>query len=110
MEKHKCVDFYNLKLEVGQEVIPICSDALLADIKGIISKTEYSEFYNVWFIDISDDKGNLLLKGVNPRNYTTQERFDERESQEYVFSLSFYDDYGTYITHIPLTNVTNPNY
>lgn len=110
MEKHKCVDFYNLKLEVGQEVIPICSDALLADIKGIISKTEYSEFYNVWFIDISDNNGNVLLKGVNPKYYTTQERFDKMENDNYVYSISFYDEQGKYLNELPLTQVMDEDY
>ena len=77
IQQEYCKDYYDLKLEVGQKIIPMSNDALIADIKGIVSKTEYSEFYNVWFIDISDDKGNLLLKGVNPRNYSTQERVDE---------------------------------
>lgn len=101
-----CTDFYNLKLEVGQRVIPICSDALFANIDGIISKINYSEYYNVWFIDISNEKGDVLLKDVNPCYYSTPERFEEREGQDYIYSLSFYNDLGHYITQIPLTRNT----
>lgn len=109
-KQSKCLDFYNLKLEKGQKVIPICSDALLANIDGIVSNIEYSEYYNVWFIDISDDKGNVLLKDVNPSYYSTPERFEERENHDYIYSLSFFNEEGYCITSIPLTESTNLNH
>lgn len=105
-----CMDFYHLKLEVGQRVIPICSDALFANIDGIISKINYSDYYNVWFIDISNEKGNVLLKDVNPCYYSTPERFAERKNQNFIYSLSFYNDLGNYITHIPLIKNINPEH
>lgn len=109
-KKSQCVDIYGERLKVGDEVIPVMEEPLIIGISGIISKIEYSERYNNYYITITDKKGKTLLDGVNARYYTTQERFDERENQEYVYSLTFYDSKFWPQTSIPLTNKTNLNY
>lgn len=109
-KKRQCVDVYGERLKVGDEVIPVMDEALIIGISGVISEIEYSERYNNYYITITDKKGKTLLKGVDAKCYTTQERFDERENQEYVYSLTFYDSKFWTQTNIPLTNKTNPNY
>lgn len=106
----KCIDFYGERLGIGDEVIPILEEALIIGIGGTISKIEYSEKYNDYYITINDKDGNVLLKNVDARCYTTQSRFDERENQEYVYSLTFYNNMFRYMTTLPLTNRTDLNY
>lgn len=109
MSKQKqCIDFYGEKLKVGDEVISILEEAL--SIGGIISKIEYNEKYNNHYITITDKEGNILREGVDTRCYTTQARYDERKKQEYVYSLTFYNQRFLSITTIPLTNRTDLEY
>lgn len=110
LKQEQCIDFYGEKLKVGDEVIPILEEALIIGIGGVISKIEYSERYNNHYITITDKDGNVLLEGVDARYYTTQARYDERENQKYVYSLTFYNKRFWSITTIPLTNRTDPNY
>ena len=42
--------------------------------------------------------------------YTTQARYDEREKQEYVYSLVFFDNKLIPKTTLPLTNKTDVDY
>lgn len=106
----QCIDFYGEKLKIGDEVIPMLEEALIIGIGGTISKIEYSEKYNNHYITIIDKEGNVLLEDVDARCYTTQERYDERENQEYVYSLTFCNNKFSLMTYIPLTNKTNPDY
>lgn len=111
MSKQKqCIDFYGERLKVGDEVIPILDEALIIGIGGAISKIEYSERYNNHYITITNKDGKVLLEGVDARCYTTQERYNERENQEYVYSLTFYNEKFWPMTTIPLTNRTDSNY
>lgn len=111
MEKEKvCLDCYREKLKLGQNVIPVCSEALIVGISGIISNMEYLEQYNTWVIDISDEEGNVLQKGVNASYYTTPERFSERENENCIYSLCFYNEHGNYRSRLPLTKSTNLDY
>lgn len=110
MQKQKyCIDFYGEKLNIGDEVVPILEEALILNIGGFISKIKYSERYNNHYITITDEKGNILLEGVDARCYTTQERIDERE-EENIYNLVFHDERLYYISNIPLTNKTNINF
>lgn len=109
-EQKYCMDVYGEKLKVGDEVIPILSEALILGVYGVISKIEYSEKYNKYYITISDKEGNVLIEGVDARYYTTQARYNDRENQEHVYRLIFFNEKCWPITFIPLTNRTNPNY
>ncbi len=110
MAIQKCLDCYGEKLKLGDEVIPVLSEAAVIGIKGVISKIEYSEKYDDSYITISDHEGNALLSSVNSRYYTTQERFYEREIQNYVYELIFYNKRFWPLTFLPLTNKTDMNY
>lgn len=111
MSKQKqCVDFYGERLKVGDVVIPIIEEALLIGIGGNISKIEYSESYDNYYITITDKEGNVLLDNVDARLYTTQARYDERENQKYVYSLTFYGNELYPIAFLPLTNKTDRDY
>ena len=83
MSKQKqCMDFYGERLKVGDVVIPIIEEWLLIGIGGNISKIEYSESYDNYYVTITDKEGNVLLDNVDARLYTTQARYDERENQK----------------------------
>lgn len=111
MSKQKqCMDFYGERLKVGDVVIPIIEEALLIGIGGNISKIEYSESYDNYYITITDKEGNVLLDNVDARLYTTQARYDERENQKYVYSLTFYGNELYPIATLPLTNKTDRDY
>ena len=56
---------------------------------------------------LTDNDGKVLLDGVDERCYTTQARYDEREKQEYVYSLVFFDNKLIPKTILPLTNKTD---
>lgn len=109
-KKIQCVDIYGERLRVGDEVIPVLDEAAIIGIGGVISEIEYCDKYDNYYITITDKEGKILLKGVDARCYTTQERFDERENQKYVYSLTFYDSKFRIQTWLPLTNRTNQNY
>ncbi len=102
-----CVDFYGERLNVGDEVIPVLDEAAMIGIGGIISEIHYGKNC---YITITDKNGKVLLNGVDARCYTTQERFDEREKSDYVYSLTFYSNKCWPLNSLPLTNKTNPNY
>ena len=110
MRKKQCVDFYGEKLNIGDEVIPIVDEALVSGIGGIISKIKYSERYNNYYITITDNNGNILLENVDAGCYTTKERYNERENQEYVYSLTFFNKNLWPMTNVLLTNKTDINY
>lgn len=105
-----CTDFYGEKLKIGDEVIPVFEQALMIGISGIVSQITYSEKYYNYYITITDKNGNVLIDGIDARYYTTQARYDERENQKYVYSLTFFDQNLFPITSIPLTNRTDPHY
>ena len=105
-----CIDFYGERLKIGDIVIPVLEEALIIGFEGIISKIEYNEKYNNYYITISDKEGNILLDGVDARYYTTNERFEERENQDYVYSIIFYDSKFSIQTSLPLTNKTSIDY
>lgn len=106
----QCIDFYGERLKVGDEVIPVLEEALIIGIGGVISKIEYSERYDNHYITITDKEGKVLLKNVDARCYTTQARYDEREIQKYVYSLTFHSDKLYPIASLPLTNRTDVDY
>ena len=110
LSQKQCIDFYGEKLKVGDEVVPMLEEAVIISIGGIISKIEYSERYNNYYITITDKEGNVLLDGVDARCYTTQARYNERENQKYVYSLIFYSDKLYPIATLPLTNRIDENY
>ena len=110
LNQKQCIDFYGEKLKVGDEVVPMLEEAVIISIGGIISKIEYSERYNNYYITITDKEGKILLDGVDARCYTTQARYDEREKQEYVYSLVFFDNKLIPKTTLPLTNKTDVDY
>jgi len=68
-------DWYDKKIRRGTYVIPICSEALIAGVQGLVKNIYLANGYP--WIDILDEKTNKLFKGVNPNYYTTQERFDK---------------------------------
>lgn len=109
-KQRQCIDFYGEKLKVGDEVIPILEEALIIGIGDVISKIEYNEKYNNHYITITDKDGNVLLEGVDAKCYSTQARYNERENQEYVYSLTFFDKSFLPMTTIPLTNRTDSDY
>lgn len=109
-KQNNCIDFYGEKLTIGDEVIPILEEALIIGIEGVISKIKYNAEYDNYYITITDKEGNVLLENVDARSYTTKERFNERETQKYVYMLTFYDAELEQLTTIPLTNKTDPNY
>lgn len=106
----QCIDFYGERLKVGDKVIPMLEEALIIGIEGVISKIEYSERYDSHYITITDKKGKVLLENVDARCYTTQARYNERENQKYVYSLTFYNNELHAITSLPLTDRTDVNY
>ena len=108
--KKQCVDYYGERLKIGDRVIPILNEAVLLKIGGIISHIEYVEKYHNFYITIVDDKGKVLLRNVDARCYTTQERFDERENQNYVYRLVFYNHGLWPKVSLPLTNKTSIDY
>lgn len=110
LNQKQCIDFYGERLKVGDEVIPMLEEALIIGIGGVISKIEYSERYNNHYITITDKEGKVLLENVDARCYTTQARYDERENQEYVYSLTFCNDKLYPTASLPLTNRTDVNY
>lgn len=105
-----CRDFYGEKLKIGDEVIPVISEALLIGISGIISKINYNEDYDNYYITIVAEDGTVLLDSVDSEYYTTQARFDERERQNNVYNLTFYNSDFLPITSLPLTNKTDEDY
>lgn len=105
-----CKDIYGEKLKIGDEVIPVMSEALIIDIGGKISDIKYSEEYNNYYITIVDEEGNVLLNGVDSQYYTTKERFEERECNDNIYYLEFYDEKLLPITSLPLSNRTDENY
>ena len=89
MYKQKyCIDIYGEPLKIGDEVIPVLEEALIIEISGTISKIEYSEKYNNHYITITDKQGNVLLECVDARCYTTKERFNERENEDFIYSIN----------------------
>lgn len=106
----QCIDFYGERLKVGDKVIPVLSEALIIGIGGIISKIEYNERYNNHYITITDKNGNILLENVDARCYTTEERYEERENQKYIYYLTFYNDKLYLVGSYPLTNKSNLDY
>ena len=111
MEKQrKCIDIYGEPLKIGDEVIPVLEEALIIGESGIISKIEYSEEYNNHYITITDKQDNVLLEGVDARCYTTKERFNERENEDFIYSINFYNKRLMLQTSLPLTNRTNIEY
>lgn len=106
----QCIDFYGERLKVGDVVIPIQEEALIIGIGGVISKIEYSEIDDNHYITITDKNGNILLEGVDAICYTTQARYNERENQKYVYSLTFYNKRLWPMTTVPLTNKTDSEY
>lgn len=108
--QQQCIDFYGERLKVGDKVIPMFEEALFIGIGGVISKIEYNEKYDNHYITITDNDGKVLLDGVDARCYTTQARYDEREKQEYVYSLVFFDNKLIPKTTLPLTNKTDVDY
>ncbi|MCI8446748.1 MAG: hypothetical protein HFH31_04550 [Bacilli bacterium] len=107
---NQCIDFYGEKLKVGDEVIPMLEEALIIGIGGVVSKISYSEEYNNYYITITDKEGNILLENIDARCYTIQERYEAKENQKYVYSLTFYNERFCPITFIPLTNKTDLDY
>ena len=85
-KQRKCIDIYGEPLKIGDEVIPVLEEALIIGESGIISKIEYSEEYNNHYITITDKQDNVLLEGVDARCYTTKERFNERENEDFIIS------------------------
>lgn len=71
-------DWYSLPLETGDLVIPICSEALIANISGEIKDTCNANGHS--WLRIFDTKRNYLLEDwFNASYFSTQERFDERK-------------------------------
>lgn len=103
-------DLYGERLNVGDEVIPVMSEALIMRIEGVISKIRCDEGQH--FLVLSDKEGNLLYDGhcFDSGYFTTQERFDDRERNDNVYSLYFYSNKCSLLTTLPLTNRTDPNY
>lgn len=111
MDKQKqCIDIYGEPLKIGDEVIPVLEEALIIGESGIISKIEYSEEYNNHYITITDKQGKVLLESVDARCYTTEERFNERENGDFIYSINFYNSNCMLKTFIPLTNRTSTDY
>lgn len=103
--ERKCIDAAGERLNVEDKLIPIMSETCILGISGILSKIKYSEEYNTCYITIIDEYGKVLLENVNSRYQITKGRFNERENEKHIYSLTFYDN-----KCIPLTNKTNPNY
>lgn len=109
-----CIDLYGERLNIGDEVIPVLSEALIMNIRGIISKIIYQDGYH--FLILSGKDGKKLYSNhdgdyaFESRHFTTQERFNERENERNVYSLTFYSNIAWPLTSLPLTNRTNPNY
>ncbi|HIR58804.1 MAG TPA: hypothetical protein IAB38_02025 [Candidatus Onthousia excrementipullorum] len=111
MDKQKrCIDIYGEPLKIGDEVIPVLEEALIIGISGTISKIEYSEKYNNHYITITDKQGNVLLESVDARCYTTKERFNERENEDFIYSINFYNKRLMLQTSLPLSNITSVDY
>lgn len=108
-QKH-CIDIYGEPLKIGDEVIPVLEEALIIGISGTISKIEYSEKYNNHYITITDKQGNVLLEDVDARCYTTKERFNERENEDFIYSINFYNKRLMLQTSLPLSNITSVDY
>jgi hypothetical protein len=106
----KCVDLYGERLNVGDEVIPVLSEILIMNIRGVISEIRNNDGY--YFLVLSNKEGEVLYDGTSfeAKHFTTQERFDERENENNVYSLTFYNNKCWSLTSLPLTNRTNPNY
>ena len=103
-KQRKCIDIYGEPLKIGDEVIPVMDEALIIGASGTISRIEYSEN------TIIDKQGKVLLEGVDARCYTTKERFNERENEDFIYSINFYNKRLMLQTSLPLTNRTNIEY
>lgn len=108
--KKLCLDFYGEKITIGDEVIPMLGNEMRIGVGGFISDIKYDEQYDEYCITITDNEGNVLLKNADARSYTTKERFKEREVQDFVYMITFYNANLKPLTTIPLTNITDENY
>jgi hypothetical protein len=108
--QRECVDLYGERLNVGDEVIPVLSEILIMNIRGVISEIRNNEVD--YFLVLSNREGEVLYDGTSfeAKHFTTKERFDERENKSNVYSLTFYNNKCWSLTSLPLTNRTNPNY
>jgi hypothetical protein len=110
MKRDYALDFYGEKLNIGDEVIPMMSEAILMRIKGTISNIGYNEQDNIHYINITNENGKVLNANFNPIYFTTKARYDQRENSEYVYKLELYCKNTIRTIYLPLNNFTNPNY
>ena len=108
--KKTCTDIYGEKLAVGDYVIPIMEEALILGIEGYITDIIYNDYFKNYYITISDEHGNILIKNIDAECYTTKKRLNERENNTNIYSLTFYDKDFYPITNIPLSNQTNKDF
>ena len=105
-----CIDYYREPLRVGDYVIPTYKEAIDLNISGIISNIYFHKKNQQNYLTLVDDNNNVLIKDVCSRYYTTKERMDIRKEENYVYSLTCYNDEFKRINRLPLTNLTSPLY
>ena len=104
--KDYCLDIFGERMRIGDEIIPICDEAALLGIGGIISNIEYDEKYKRYYITITDKNGKVLLRGVDSSYYSTEETLNEMEDQKNIYNLRFYNNRFYPIRTKPLTSKT----
>lgn len=83
---HKCLDYYDEILKVGDKVMPIIIDNKIINDSGIITKIYFNPKNSSYYLTILNETGFLLTKR-KAQNYTTIERYEKYNPIEYTYFL-----------------------
>lgn len=105
-----CLDYYRETLKVGDFVVPIYKDVIDLGITGTITKIEYIPENQKHYLTIIDENGKTYDKIWYSRCFSTKERKEIRDNEDYVYNLTCYNNKFKRIGRLPLTNITDTNY
>ena len=74
-EEKTCKDMYGEKLKIGDNVIPLCSEAVICNVRGKIIEIYYQDNYE--WIDIHNEQTNETYNKWNAMYFSTQERYNK---------------------------------